>query len=49
MPAETKAQVIAIVKQTKTRAGWNAERTLLALGVPRSVYYGWKKRESLED
>jgi putative transposase len=49
VPAETKAQVIALVKQTKMRSGWNAERTLLALGVPRSVYYAWKKRESLED
>lgn len=49
MPAETKAQVIGIVKQTKARSGWNAERTLLALGVPRSVYYAWAKRESLED
>lgn len=49
MPAEMKAQVIAIVKQTKRRSGWNAERTLQALGVPRSVYYAWKKRESLED
>lgn len=49
MPAETKAQVIAIVKQTKSRSGWNAERTLFALGVPRSVYYAWKKRASLED
>ena len=49
MPAETKAQVIAIVKQTKMRSGWNAERTLFALGVPRSVYYAWKRREQLED
>jgi putative transposase len=24
-------------------------RTLAALGVPRSVYYGWKNRDSLED
>jgi hypothetical protein len=24
-------------------------RTLAALGVPRSVYYAWKKRDNLED
>lgn len=49
MPAETKAQVFEIVKQTKSRSGWTAERTLDALGVPRSVFYEWKRRESLED
>jgi transposase InsO family protein len=38
-----------IVAQTKRRSGWNAYRTLAALGVPRSVYYAWKARESLED
>ena len=38
-----------IVEQTKRRSGWQAYRTLAALGVPRSVFYGWKKRESLED
>ncbi len=38
-----------IVEQTKRRSGWRAYRTLAALGVPRSVYYAWKKRESLED
>jgi len=41
--------VIRIVKQTKQRSGWPAHRTLAALGVPRSVYYGWLRRESLED
>lgn len=41
MPAETKAQVIAIVKlkQTKARSGWNPARTLSARGVRRSVSY----------
>jgi hypothetical protein len=38
-----------IVEQTKRRSGWRVYRTLGALGVPRSVYYAWKKRESLED
>jgi putative transposase len=47
--AETKAAVMQIVEQTKRRSGWQAYRTLAALGVPRSVFYGWKKRENLED
>lgn len=38
-----------IVKQTKARSGWPVSRTLAALGVPRSVYYAWKARASLED
>src|SRR5271168_4961641 len=38
-----------IVEQTKRRFGWRVYRTLAALGVPRSVYYAWKKRENLED
>jgi putative transposase len=38
-----------IVAQTKRRSGWQVYRTLAALGVPRSVYYAWKGRESLED
>jgi transposase InsO family protein len=38
-----------IVAQTKRRSGWNAYRTLAALGISRSVYYGWTARESLED
>lgn len=49
MAAETKAAVLQIVAQTKKRSGWRAYRTLAALGVPRSVYYAWKGRESLED
>ena len=49
VPAETKAAVMQIVEQTKRRSGWRAYRTLAALGVPRSVYYAWKTRESLED
>ena len=38
-----------IVKQTKARSGWPVSRTLAALEVPRSVYYAWKARASLED
>jgi transposase InsO family protein len=38
-----------IVEQTKRRSGWRVYRTLAALGVPRSVFYAWKRRESLED
>src|SRR3984885_7956303 len=38
-----------IVEQTKRRSGWQAYRTLATLGVPRSVFYGWKKRGGLED
>jgi len=49
VPAETKAAVLKIVEQTKRRSGWRVYRTLAALGVPRSVYYAWKTRESLED
>jgi hypothetical protein len=29
--------------------GWRVYRTLAALGVPRSVYYAWKRRDGLED
>jgi len=49
VPGPSKAEVIRIVRQTKQRSGWPAHRTLVALGVPRSVYYGWLGRESLED
>jgi len=41
--------MMEIVEQTKRRSGWRVYRTLAALGVPRSVFYGWKQRESLED
>jgi putative transposase len=41
--------VIEIIKQTKVRSQWSAARTLLALGVPRSVYYAWLRRTSLAD
>ncbi len=47
--AEAKAQVLQIVELTRRRSGWRAYKTLAALGVPRSVYYAWKARESLED
>ncbi len=49
MPAETKAAVIKIVAQTKTRSKWPVYRTLAALDIPRSVYYAWVERDSLID
>jgi transposase InsO family protein len=49
IPAETKAAVMQMVTQTKRRSGWPVYRTLAALGVPRSVYYAWKTRETLTD
>jgi transposase InsO family protein len=49
VPAATKLEVMKIVTQTKRRSGWPAQRTLAALGVPRSVYYGWRRRECLQD
>lgn len=49
MPASTKAAVIALVARTKGRSGWTTARTLQALGVPRSVYYAWCRREDLTD
>lgn len=44
-----KATVIKIVEQTKHRSGWPVRRTLAALGIPHSVYYGWSARKSLQD
>lgn len=41
--------VIQLVEKTKHRSGWQTDRTLAALGVPRSVYYAWKRRDILED
>jgi len=38
-----------LVEQTKRRSGWRVYRTLAVLGIPRSVYYAWKGRESLVD
>jgi transposase InsO family protein len=38
-----------MVMLTKKRSGWPAYRTLKSRGVPPSVYYGWRRRESLED
>jgi transposase-like protein len=49
VPAESKAAVIQMVMLTEKRSGWPAYRTLKSLGVPPSVYYGWRRRESLED
>lgn len=38
-----------IVEQTQRRSGWRVYRTLDALGVPRSVSYAGKGRDSLQD
>ena len=38
-----------IVTQTRQRSGWPVHRTLALLGVPRSVFYAWRRRESLQD
>jgi transposase InsO family protein len=34
------------VKQTKTRSGWPARRTLQALGIARSSYYRWLREQA---
>lgn len=49
VPAESKAAVLQLVAQTKRRSGWTAQRTLAAPGVPRSVYYQWRRRACLVD
>ena len=49
VPAETKAAMLALVSQTRTRSGWRVGQTLAVLGVPRSVYYAWKGRARLDD
>lgn len=49
VPAATKAAVIALVARTKARSGWATGRTLRGLGVSRSVYYAWCRREDLTD
>jgi transposase InsO family protein len=38
-----------IVSHTKRRSGWSVYRTLATLGLAPSVYYAWKRRESLQD
>jgi putative transposase len=38
--------VHAIVEQTRTRSGWPAVKTLVALGVSRRSYYRWLKEEA---
>ena len=38
------------VEKTRERSGWTISRILEALGLPRSVYYAWWRREDrLED
>lgn len=38
-----------IVTQTRQRSGWPVHCTLAALGVPRSVFYEWRRRDNLHD
>jgi transposase InsO family protein len=46
LPPNLQQEVHAIVVQTRTRSGWPATRTLLALGVSRRSYYRWLKEEA---
>lgn len=39
-------QVHALVKQTKTRSGWSARRTLRALRISATSYYRWLRTEA---
>jgi hypothetical protein len=38
-------EVHGTVEQTKTRSGWPAKKTLVALGIARRSYYRWLKEE----
>jgi len=38
--------VDAVVRQTKSRSGWSARRTLAVLGISPGTYYRWLKEES---
>jgi transposase InsO family protein len=46
MPPPLQKEVHATVEQTKQRSGWPAQRTLVALGIPRRTYYRWLKEEA---
>jgi putative transposase len=46
LPPALQREVHAIVVQTRTRSGWPATRTLLALGVSRRSYCRWLKEEA---
>jgi len=43
---ELQQRVHAEVEQTRQRSGWSVQRTLAALGIPRSSYYRWLHEEA---
>ena len=44
MSAQQKQEVLEIVEQTQRRSEWPLLPILCCLGVPRSVYFGWRAR-----
>ena len=46
MAPELQQRVHAEVEQTRQRSGWSVQRTLAALGIPRSSYYRWLHEEA---
>lgn len=47
-----KRRVLRLVERTRARTGWTIRRILKRLGMPKSRYYGWKRRaaeQRLED
>jgi len=38
--------VLRLVERTKARTGWTVRRIVRRLGVPRTRYYDWKRREA---
>jgi len=45
MPRELQQEVMALVRQTKARSGWPAERTLKVLEISRASYQRWVKSD----
>ena len=43
--AVEKRQVLKVVEQARVRAGWTVRRVLRHLGLTKSRYYEWKRRE----
>jgi putative transposase len=46
VPPPLQQRVHEEVERTRRRSGWAAQRTLVALGVPRRTYYRWLKEEA---
>ena len=44
-PAETKREMLETVEKTRGRSGWTVARIVSRLGLSRSVYYDWRRRE----